>query len=35
MLAVGTGIMVLAFVWTMMIRNIDLKKVPQVKGMVF
>jgi hypothetical protein len=35
MLAVGTGIMVLAFIWTMMIRNIDLKKVPQVKGMVF
>ena len=35
MLAVGTGIMVLAFAWTMMIKNIDLKKVPQVKGMVF
>lgn len=35
MLAVGTGIMALAFLWTMMIRNIDLKKVPQVKGVVF
>lgn len=35
MLAVGTGIMGLAFIWTMMIRNIDLKKVPQVKGMVW
>jgi hypothetical protein len=29
------GIMALAIAWTMMIRNIDLKKVPQVKGMVF
>lgn len=35
MLAVGTGIMVLAIVWTMMIKDINLKKVPQVKGMVF
>lgn len=35
MLAVGTGIMALAFIWTMMIKNIDLKKIPQVKGMVF
>ncbi|KAJ5752698.1 MFS general substrate transporter [Penicillium odoratum] len=35
MLAVGTGIMCLAFVWVFMIRNIDLKKVPQVKGTVF
>ncbi|KAJ6014804.1 MFS general substrate transporter [Penicillium herquei] len=35
MLAVGTGIMALAFIWTMMIRNIDLKAVPQVKGVVF
>ncbi|KKK22271.1 hypothetical protein AOCH_000163 [Aspergillus ochraceoroseus] len=35
MLAVGTGIMGLAFIWTMMIRNIDLKKVPQVAGTVF
>ncbi|KAJ5707453.1 MFS general substrate transporter [Penicillium malachiteum] len=35
MLAVGTGLMALAFIWTMMIRNIDLKAVPQVKGMVF
>lgn len=35
MLAVGTGIMALAFIWTLMIRNINLKKVQQVKGMVF
>lgn len=35
MLAVGTGLMALAFIWTMMIRNIDLKSVPQVTGMVF
>ncbi|PWY73048.1 MFS general substrate transporter [Aspergillus heteromorphus CBS 117.55] len=35
MLAVGTGIMALAFIWVMMIRNINLKEVPQVKGMVF
>lgn len=35
LLATGLGIMGLAFAWTMMIRNIDLKKVPQVKGMVF
>ncbi|KAI7884201.1 MFS general substrate transporter [Lichtheimia hyalospora FSU 10163] len=35
MLAVGTGIMGLAFIWTYMIRNIDLKKVAQVKGTVF
>ncbi|KAJ5538782.1 MFS siderophore iron transporter [Penicillium frequentans] len=35
MLAVGTGVFALAFIWTMMIRNIDLKAVPQVKGMVF
>ncbi|CAO3599335.1 unnamed protein product [Absidia cylindrospora] len=35
MLAVGTGLMVLCFVWTLLIRNIDLTKVPQVKGTVF
>lgn len=35
MLAAGTAIMVLAVPWTMMIRNIDLKAVQQVKGMVF
>ncbi|KAJ6114382.1 MFS siderophore iron transporter [Penicillium sp. IBT 16267x] len=35
MLAVGTGVFALAFIWTMMISNIDLRKVPQVKGMVF
>ncbi|KAL4783587.1 major facilitator superfamily-domain-containing protein [Aspergillus varians] len=35
MLAAGTGIMALAFIWTLMIRNIDVKKVAQVKGNVF
>ncbi|KAJ5111024.1 hypothetical protein N7532_001559 [Penicillium argentinense] len=35
MLAAGTSIMVLAVPWTMMIRNIDLKAVQQVKGTVF
>ncbi|KAJ5593915.1 MFS siderophore iron transporter [Penicillium hispanicum] len=35
MLAVGTGLMGLAIIWTLLIRNIDLKKVDQVKGMVF
>jgi hypothetical protein len=35
MLAVGTGVMGLAFIWVLLIRNIDLKKVPQVKGTVF
>jgi len=35
MLAAGTGIMVLAFIWTAMIRNINVSKVAQVKGMVF
>lgn len=35
LLSTGCGIMVLAFAWTVMIRNIDLKKVPQVKGTVF
>lgn len=35
MLAAGTGIMVLSFLWIMLIRNINLKKVAQVKGIVF
>lgn len=35
MLAVGTGIMGLALIWTFLIRNIDLKKTSQVKGTVF
>lgn len=35
MLAVGTGIMGLCIIWALMIRNIDLRKVPQVKGTVF
>ncbi|KAJ6498452.1 major facilitator superfamily domain-containing protein [Mycena vitilis] len=35
MLAAGTGIMVLAVVWVFMIRNIDLRKIEQVKGVVF
>ncbi|KAJ5571062.1 hypothetical protein N7535_004722 [Penicillium sp. DV-2018c] len=35
MLAVGVGIMGLAVFWTLMIRDIDLKKVAQVKGTVF
>lgn len=35
MLAVGTGIMALSFIWTYLIKNIDLRKVEQVKGTVF
>ncbi|KAI7853430.1 major facilitator superfamily-domain-containing protein [Circinella umbellata] len=35
MLAAGTGIMGLAIIWTFLIRDIDLKKVSQVKGTVF
>lgn len=35
MLSAGLGVMALAFVWTLMIKNINLKKVAQVKGMVF
>ncbi|KAJ5787741.1 Major facilitator superfamily domain general substrate transporter [Penicillium paradoxum] len=35
MLAVGTGLMGLCIIWTIMIRDIDLKKVAQVKGTVF
>ncbi|PTB72375.1 MFS general substrate transporter [Trichoderma longibrachiatum ATCC 18648] len=35
MLAAGTGVMGLAIIWMLMIRNINLTKVAQVKGMVF
>ena len=35
MLAAGTAIMALCFIWTLMIRNINLTKVEQVKGVVF
>ncbi|CAI7575535.1 unnamed protein product [Penicillium palitans] len=35
MLSAGLGVMALAIVWTMMIRDIDLKKTAQVKGTVF
>ncbi|ROV94992.1 hypothetical protein VMCG_08299 [Cytospora schulzeri] len=35
MLAAGTGIMALSIGWTIMIRDIDLAKVAQVKGMLF
>ncbi|KAJ5790706.1 uncharacterized protein N7518_007717 [Penicillium psychrosexuale] len=35
MLAVGTGLMGLCIIWAIMIRDIDLKKVAQVKGVVF
>ncbi|KAL4875691.1 major facilitator superfamily domain-containing protein [Aspergillus karnatakaensis] len=35
MLAAGTGIMALAIVWTVMIRNINVREVAQVKGVVF
>ncbi|CAG8890904.1 unnamed protein product [Penicillium egyptiacum] len=35
MLAVGTGLMGLCIFWSLMIRDIDLKKVAQVKGTVF
>ncbi|KAF7548845.1 hypothetical protein G7Z17_g6788 [Cylindrodendrum hubeiense] len=35
MLAAGTGVMALAFIWVFMIKNIDLRKKPQVKGMVW
>jgi hypothetical protein len=35
MLAAGVGIMALCFVWTIMIRNINVGKIAQVKGMVF
>ncbi|KAI1364330.1 major facilitator superfamily domain-containing protein [Xylaria arbuscula] len=35
MLAAGTGIMGLGLIWMLLIRNIDVRKVSQVKGMVF
>ncbi|KAL3484198.1 major facilitator superfamily domain-containing protein [Aspergillus germanicus] len=35
MLIAGTAIMTLSLVWMMIIKNIDLKKVNQVKGVVF
>ncbi|CAG8023798.1 unnamed protein product [Penicillium olsonii] len=35
LLATGLGIMVLAFAWTIMIKDINVKKVAQVKGVVF
>ena len=35
MLAVGTGIMGLSLIWILFIRNINVGKIPQVKGMVF
>lgn len=35
MLAAGTAIMGLSLIWMLLIRNIDLKKIQQVKGMVF
>ncbi|CAI7667865.1 unnamed protein product [Penicillium bialowiezense] len=35
LLAVGLGIMALAFAWTVMIKDINVKKVAQVKGVVF
>jgi hypothetical protein len=35
LLAVGCGIMVLAIPWTILIKDIDLKRKPQVKGTVF
>ncbi|KAJ8117464.1 hypothetical protein ONZ43_g4202 [Nemania bipapillata] len=35
MLAAGTGIMALGLIWMLLIRNIDVRKIEQVKGMVF
>ena len=35
MLAIGTGIMALSFVWMLVIRDINVAKIAQVKGMVF
>jgi hypothetical protein len=35
MLAAGTGIMALSFIWMLMIRNVNLSKITQVKGTVF
>ncbi|KAJ0120633.1 hypothetical protein N8I77_005049 [Diaporthe amygdali] len=35
MLAAGTGVMALCFIWVFMIKNINLTKITQVKGTVF
>ncbi|EXJ88098.1 hypothetical protein A1O1_05026 [Capronia coronata CBS 617.96] len=35
MLAAGTGIMALAFIWILLIKNINVAKLQQTKGMVF
>ncbi|SMR63100.1 unnamed protein product [Zymoseptoria tritici ST99CH_3D1] len=35
MLAAGVGVMALCFVWVLMLRNLDLSKKGQTKGMVF
>jgi len=35
MLAAGVGIMALSFAWVLLIRNINISKIAQVKGMVF
>lgn len=35
MLAAGTGIMALCFIWVFLVKNINLTKVAQVKGVVF
>ncbi|PSR78371.1 major facilitator superfamily domain-containing protein [Coniella lustricola] len=35
MLAAGTGVMALAFVWVLLIKDLNLHKLAQVKGMVF
>lgn len=35
MLAAGLGVMSLAFIWMLMIRNIDVAKLKQTKGLVF
>lgn len=35
MLAVGTGLMAISFAWVLMIRNINVAKVDQVRGTVF
>lgn len=35
MLAAGTGIMGLSFIWILLIKNINVAKIAQVKGMVF
>ncbi|KAI0402974.1 major facilitator superfamily domain-containing protein [Xylaria palmicola] len=35
MLAAGTGIMALGLIWMLLIRNVDVREIHQVKGMVF